>query len=232
MKRIDIVTIFDRMDDWRHLPSYQLERRADLFFALYLPEVLKGKLGFPFMPVLIPEFPVRIGTIKKNESNQSCKIDYIAFSKDADRVVFVELKTEGKSRRSVQDKYLQDAQSFGFRKLLEALLDIFRATNAKRKYFYLLEYLEGMGQLKIPPHMKEIMSRSNLQGVNKASREVTITTKVKRCDIVYIQPNAGTPDIISFDYFRSFVQKYDDPISKRFAISLEKWASATAGTKE
>jgi len=38
MNRID--AIFDRMDVWRHLPSYQLERRADLFFALYLPEVL------------------------------------------------------------------------------------------------------------------------------------------------------------------------------------------------
>ena len=41
MRSID--TLFDRMDAWRHLPSYQLERRADLFFSLYLPEVLEAR---------------------------------------------------------------------------------------------------------------------------------------------------------------------------------------------
>ena len=35
-----ITAIFDRMDSWRHLPGYQLERRADLLFSLYLPEAL------------------------------------------------------------------------------------------------------------------------------------------------------------------------------------------------
>lgn len=39
-----ICALFDRMDNWRHLPSYQLERRADLIFSLYLPEVLVAKL--------------------------------------------------------------------------------------------------------------------------------------------------------------------------------------------
>jgi hypothetical protein len=32
-----IDALFDRMDTWRHFPNYQLERRADLFFASYLP---------------------------------------------------------------------------------------------------------------------------------------------------------------------------------------------------
>lgn len=40
-------TIFNLMDSWRRLPSYQLERRADLFFALYIPQALEEKLGFP-----------------------------------------------------------------------------------------------------------------------------------------------------------------------------------------
>jgi hypothetical protein len=26
------VTLFDRLDAWRHVPAYQLERRADIFF--------------------------------------------------------------------------------------------------------------------------------------------------------------------------------------------------------
>jgi hypothetical protein len=41
-----IETLFDRMDGWRHLPNYQLERRADLFFSLYLPTAVEAKLGF------------------------------------------------------------------------------------------------------------------------------------------------------------------------------------------
>ena len=35
-----IDTLFDRIDAWRHLPSYQLERRADRLFLLYMPEML------------------------------------------------------------------------------------------------------------------------------------------------------------------------------------------------
>ena len=64
MKQID--TLFSRMDAWRHFPNYQLERRADIFFALYLPEVLEAKLRFAVGPELAPEFPVRIGTIYPN----------------------------------------------------------------------------------------------------------------------------------------------------------------------
>ena len=35
-----IKRVFKLLDDWRHLPGYQFERRADIFFALFLPEVL------------------------------------------------------------------------------------------------------------------------------------------------------------------------------------------------
>ena len=46
--------LFDRMDAWRHLPDYQLERRADLFFSLYLAEALQAKLGFPIIVYIQP----------------------------------------------------------------------------------------------------------------------------------------------------------------------------------
>ena len=112
MKQID--TLFNRMDAWRHLPNYQLERRADIFFALYLPEVLEAKLRFAVGPELAPEFPVRIGTIYPNiPIDKSYKIDYVALSAAADKAVLVELKTEGLSRRPEQDKYLLAAQKVG-----------------------------------------------------------------------------------------------------------------------
>ena len=227
-----ITDLFDRMDAWRHLPNYQLERRADILFALYLPEILETKLGFPIRPELVPEFPVRIGTIYPNiPTDKSYKIDYVALSASADKVVFVELKTEARSIRPEQDKYLLAAKSAGLRRLLEGVLDIFRATNSKRKYFCLLENLEGMGLLRIPMPMKELMARSPFQGANEASRHIEVTTHADEPMIVYIVPNETGPNIISFQEFAGIVGRHDDPISQRFAISLCAWAEIKAGER-
>jgi hypothetical protein len=69
VEKLQIDKLFDLLDDWRLLPDYQLERRADIFFALSLPEIIKGKFN-KNIEYIIPEFP-----IKKVESNQSFKID-------------------------------------------------------------------------------------------------------------------------------------------------------------
>lgn len=230
MKQID--TLFDRMDAWRHLPNYQLERRADLFFSLYLPEVLEAKLGFPVGNAIVPEFPVRIGTIYPDiPIDKSYKIDYVALSADADKAILVELKTEGSSRRESQDKYLLASREAGFPALLGGVLDIFRATNSKRKYFTLLELLESMGLLRIPMEMKEIMSHPNLQGVTRASNSIEVTASVTDSVIVYVQPNGNGDDIITFEDFRDVVQKHDDPVSKRFSQSLQEWTALKAGER-
>jgi hypothetical protein len=225
-----IDTIFDRMDAWRHLPNYQLERRADLFFSLYLAEALESKLGFPVREQMVPEFPVRIGTIYPDiPIDKSYKIDYLALSADARKAIFVELKTEGMSRRAGQDKYLQAARAVGLPALLGGLLELFRATNAKQKYFCLLEQLEGMGLLRIPGPLREIMARPTLQGANEASREIEIVTVATECVIVYVQPRGSGPDIVSFADFATVVRKHDDPLSRRFCQSLAEWAELWAG---
>jgi hypothetical protein len=56
--------LFNNLDVWRHLPAYQLERRVDIFFSLYLAEVLQKKFNLPEVPVLIPEFPIRYGLVR------------------------------------------------------------------------------------------------------------------------------------------------------------------------
>ena len=188
MTKID--TVFDSMDRWRHLPGYQLERRADLFFALYMAQALEEKLGFPIHPQLIPEFPVRIGAIQpENNTNQSFKIDYLALSTDGRQAVFVELKTVDSSRRQKQDNYLTAAQTAGLTSLLAGVLDIFRASSSRRKYFYLLERLADLGLLNIPGTMRDIMLRPDLPGAAQASRAITIISEVSKCRIVYVQPH-------------------------------------------
>lgn len=227
-----IAQLFDRMDSWRHLPDYQLERRADLFFSLYLPEVLEEKLGFAAMPRLIPELPLRIGALYPSTNrNQSFKIDYLALSADAEQAVFVEVKTDGGSRRDEQDRYLAAAQKVGLPALLDGLLAIFRATSAKRKYFHLLHSLGRMGLLDIPATMYDIISRDSLRGITAASRGVKVTCPVQRRHIIYVQPNGEGPDIISFDDFRGVVARHRDAVSARFAESLGEWAKVPAGTR-
>ena len=67
--------LFDLLDQWRHFPAYQLERRADIFFALYLPGIVEHVLGVPVDPRVIPEFPIR-----KEYSRRSTKADYFLLS--------------------------------------------------------------------------------------------------------------------------------------------------------
>jgi hypothetical protein len=99
----EIDTLFDLLDAWRHFPSYQLERRADLYFALYLPEVLEAQFGFPAQPQLVPEFPLRIGILDPAKATSaSYKVDYVTLSTARDKALLVELKTDSLSRRFAQ----------------------------------------------------------------------------------------------------------------------------------
>lgn len=114
-------SLFNRLDDWRHLPSYQLERRADIFFSLYLAQALEDRYAVAMNPLLVPEFPVRIGTVWDGDPtiNKSFKID--------------------------------------------------------------------------------------------------------NCVNVFVQPNGGEEDVLSFEKFKTNVLKNADPVSLRFAESLTRW---------
>ena len=98
--------VFDLLDSWRDLPAYQLERRADIYFAVYLPNFLAHRFNIVMNCSLIPEFPVHFRTIYPHisrEKDDSCKIDYVALTRDLRQVFFVELKTDSSSRCKDQD---------------------------------------------------------------------------------------------------------------------------------
>jgi hypothetical protein len=211
-----LTELFDNMDAWRHLPAYQLERRADIFFSIYLPDLLRDKYGVMVGGVL-PEFPIRVGTVDPNSySNQSFKIDYLIKVRDADRVIFLELKTDDGSRRSKQDWYLERACQVGLPTLLEGLREIYRSTTSKRKYRYLLDRLHDMGLIML-----------------KDGGGFQIPQTHYDIQIVYLQPNnpEGTDDIISFRDAAQSIRQHDDELSGRFAQSLLEWADVKAGEK-
>lgn len=233
---VDYMTaVFDRMDSWRHLPKYQLERRSDIFFSLYLSEVLEAKLGFPIRAEVTPEFPVRKATVFPSLRGDDCfNIDYLALSGSGTESVFVELKTDQSSRRVRQDDYLLRAQQVGLPALLGGVCSIFRATTRpyRMKWFALMLHLQEMGLLRIPATLSEIMACESHRGAPDASNGIVITAPSARPHIVYVQPlagDAGTDIVISFEEYAEVVARHDDPLSQRFARSLLEWAEVKAG---
>jgi hypothetical protein len=195
--------LFNNLDQWRHLPAYQLERRADIFFSLYLAEVLANKpeLGFTEQPILIPEFPCHYGSVYAGGNNQSFKVDYLAISVVDKKAYFVELKTDMASRNTDQDVHMREAQKVKLQKLLDGLKTIATASVQKNKYQCLLDSLRECGVCE--PCDFEI-------------------------EIVYVQPTARAHEI-SFSDFADVVEKHPDYLSLRFAKSLREWAKYEAG---
>jgi hypothetical protein len=228
--RID--QMFDLLDVWRHLPAYQLERRADILFALYLPAFLTNHLGIEIRPEMIPEFPVRLGSIdpdatQKNR-NLSCKIDYVALAADASKVYFIELKTDGLMRRQRQDDYLLQAQKAGMPVLVDGVCSLFFKSSAKNKYRHLLALIESLGLMRLPPAFFD--GRSSGRGREKEFPPGTVFQKWPEISIVYLQPRETGPGEIGFERFADWIGQFDDPLSKKFVVSLRSWARSPAGT--
>lgn len=212
----DINAVFDRLDQWKRLPSYQLERRADIFFSLYLPEVLGNALGTPINKTIVPEFPV-----KQNRTNRSDKVDYLAVTADARTLVYVELKTDDRSLRKTQFEYLIRAASRPPRQVLAELEQIGKATRQKIKYAALRSALDPMG-----------LADTHAERYPEASQVVLVQPKdhVKPW-VTQMFADAKIPfSVIGFHRFAETVSGHGDPVSKRFAKSLDLWAGSKAGS--
>ena len=212
METITSDTLIDRLftllDDWRNLPAYQLERRADIFFAIYLDKIISKRFN-DTIDLIIPEFPVRVGDIDKNLPglNQSYKIDYVAVCKNSDKVYFIELKTDTSSRRDKQDSYLREAKEINISKLMEGIIKIYGATIQKRKYNNLIKRLCGIGWL------------------SQQDDVCTNTSKDYEIEVVYIQPGNkhGDKDVITFEDVAGYLADQPDKLTQRFIKSLHEW---------
>jgi hypothetical protein len=225
-----IETLFNTMDAWRHLPNYQLERRADIFFSLFINQALESKVNDQIKTDLVPEFPVHIRTIYPNkDTDKSFKIDYVAFSKDGKKAYFIELKTDNSSRREDQDDYLIAAQKSGIPDLVKGIVQIFRATTAKKKYLQLLLLLESLEQIKIPTEMHQKFKGKKIQGVAKLIDQIEVTSLVESVEIIYLQPNSEGNNILNFEEFAAIVETDGSPLAHRFARSLREWGTIKAG---
>jgi hypothetical protein len=225
--------VFRHLGRWRHLPNYQLERRADVFFSIYLKDVVEEFTGLQLEDEIIPEFPIKRDLVwPELSTNKSVKVDYALFAKDHRRVVFVELKTDGASRREGQDTYLETARRLGFRRIVEGVRAIMLNTSAHRKYHHLAVALVRLGYLRLPPDLADHLYPVVRPDVLSHLEKVVVETHDPVIDVVYIQPEATSGDpCIDFARFARHVGRHSDPFSERFAEHLLQWREV-AGSSE
>ena len=172
--------IFGTLDDWRHLPKYQLERRADIFFAIYLKEILKGCLdGNHEIDLIIPEFP-----LKNDETNHSSNVDYFCLANN-NKAYFVELKTDIKSIDMKQYNRMNEMKDKGIEKLINEIKEITENSKQWEKYLYLFRQLnEGKIFEDKFSKIKDIKRKSEIK---EAKIELNIKSKIE-IECVYILP--------------------------------------------
>jgi hypothetical protein len=214
--------LFEHLDRWRHLPAYQLERRADVFFSVYLKEVVEKVTGVALEDVMIPELP-----IKHDGTSQSDKVDYALFAKDRSRVYFVELKTDAGSRNAHQDAYLKRASDHGFRHVVDGIRTILLSTTEHQKYHHLAVALKRLGYLEIPGTLAEHTHPELLSGRGKLVERIVVAPVESSIEVLYVQPEVTEGDrCIDFAAFADHVGGHADPFSQRFAAALRGWRTA------
>ena len=209
--------VFELLDQWRHFPAYQLERRADIYFAMFLPEVLEARCKTEFNRVVIPEFP-----LKKSDSNLSNKADYFALSKVDKKPFLVELKTDMNSLIDSQRDYLCKASKKDLKTLIGEIITISSSKNTlhRPKYAHLLYYLSKLGLVEVPK-----------DALGKATNKVSWSIKPK---VIYVLPKESKAIPCDFAQitFHDFANaiKGRGWIADRFALSLLEWAEVDAGS--
>lgn len=142
----EIARLMSLMQDFRQFPKYQLERRLDIFIALFLPEFLSATFGGAPVEIVAPEFP-----LKKDGSKASVNADYLLYrGGDKPAWIILELKTcEGSLGASQCEKYLAAARK-GMSGLLEEIREIKGGSGEASKYEYLIGKFSAPDRLEHP----------------------------------------------------------------------------------
>lgn len=127
--------VLRQLDEWRHLPAYQLERRVDIFFGMFLPKVIERRFGVRVDEV-IPEFPLHKGELGISDDNRSINVDFAVFSSSEGpkRIFLVELKTDINSLDPRQLENMKRVRKSG--KMLCGVKRVARASASQHKCKY------------------------------------------------------------------------------------------------
>jgi len=134
---------FDLLAENKRFPSYQAERRIDIFINFYIKSILEDFIGKE-IAFVAPEFP-----LKKEQGNQSTNVDYLCVQTESEnkKILFVELKTDSDSFDIDQlQTYVNYKNSKTWKDCIEDIGIIATSKgmkyNNRKKYFHLIKTLE------------------------------------------------------------------------------------------
>jgi hypothetical protein len=223
--------LFDRLDFWRNLANYQLERHIDVFISFYLKKVLEHKFSTEISDFIIPEFPINQNLVIKGGKNGqwSNNVDFAVLSKDLSEIYFIELKTDMSSKRSSQDELMKSCNGRNFHDFLVGVKNICLATKQYSKYATLISYLQDIGLITVPSELWNLDFEKSPYGYKKRVQEITIPENHIVIKSVFIQPRLSDPECslpeISFEYFASVISDENDKVGSCFSEKLRAWSS-------
>ena len=199
--------LIDRLRVYKPLPDYQIERRIDLLFSLFLPAVLNNKFSANDFVIVCPEFPVKslelkdkrlklgmeinLDDIKQIADNSSTKIDYLCYSKQKDKILLVELKTDISSFNLKQYWYYRYyTEEVNWQSMWDFVKSRCTDEGSRywKKYLYLVNYIS-----KIAPDLSDVAVIESLDMLSKKSlkeaMESTKELKPIKLNYLYISPN-------------------------------------------
>jgi len=216
-KFIELIHLLEKN---KAFPYYAAERRADLFFAYFIEEMLSDFYKADVLFVA-PEFP-----IKHANTNQANKADLLCVFKKTLQPIIVEIKTDRTSFKQSQLKdYIKNIPSW--KNIVEGIFSITKNKNTSAdyrvKYFNLLQRLEKLGLVRYASNnapqlvdcINELKESESLAGKAKRSRRIIelvdeLETGVweKSVKLVYILPEGmiklrGGCDILEFNKIKS-----------------------------
>ena len=258
----EISQVLRQLDEWRHLPAYQLERRVDVLFGMFLPTVIESEYGVsPDNCQVLPEFPLHKGKLGKSTNNQSVNVDFAVFfeQRTEKHLCLVELKTDQQSISVSQIETMGCAAKVGVEELLVGVLEAARVSPRPRKYAHLIWKLHEIGCIKLPDaggfrQMRMDSERPGLLGKKGrlgrlGAADVTEAWRDARVDLIEIVPFEPVKKArkealagegfctISFEDLAKIiredrVQPFGKEFAEMFACYLDRWAKVPAGKRQ
>ena len=226
----NIKTVFKRLGEWAKYPAYQLERRADIFFAMYLPEIIESHFTNESVNFgqIIPEFPIRQDWHTKkgkgDQTRRSNKVDYMVFG--AENIYFIELKTTMNSFEPEKDEaYLtkacgRDVKETSFSSLIRDIIEIRETSDEKLKYNDLIAHIcsvKGLkGKIKLNPDIMEAGNTKKFK-IEEIKDEEIINDKPRK--IIYILPCRKEKEEVNYKELKKLFKDFDGDLLYIFSFT-------------
>ena len=245
-----IYEVLRQLDEWRHLPGYQLERRVDILFGMFLPKVIESVFDV-HVDEVIPEFPLHKGLLKCPPNvecgpHHSVKVDFAVFGTKGDKkkVFLVELKTDDNSLNQEQLKNMQVAQRVRSKAVLEAVRELAQHSPQKRKYAHLVWKLYELNCLELCNRAEFVNMRLEEDRPRLKSAFEKLSVAQEWCEanveLVVILPTEKKKEeipsgfeVLTFAQFAEHLEDGNQPFESSdvsvFADYLRHWAGIEAG---